>query len=357
MATVGASDYTMTNIVLNADGSITYTSTPTGWPPGVAVPTVDTETPSMVNTMVDCMVDMVVNMKYWTIYTPLSTISADIAISRGLITAAQFETWLAGADNLKVGGMPGYTSYDYDGTSPVPTPATIAENHTGINTSDPTTAVVTQPVIDALTDDTVPTETLPTLTAHQLEMTQLYLAAFLRAPEHGGVDYWTDTHLDQGMSLHDVGNIIFSLDIVKAIYPESMTDSGFLTAIYHNVFGKTPDSGGLAYWLNEMTATGASRGDMVMTMINAGMHTAVGTPGREYIMNRYEAAQYAVQKQIKADVSLPVDYLLNMHTHVNATDSTVNIYDQSIFDSMGTPNNPVNHFSVGLVGQAIEAVV
>jgi len=81
------------------------------------------------------------------------------------------------------------------------------------------------------------------LTATQLHFTKFYLAAFLRAPELSGLNYWSDEVLVQGKSLQEVGGTIFSLDIVKAIYPANLTDTQFVEAIYKNVFGRASDAG------------------------------------------------------------------------------------------------------------------
>lgn len=165
---------------------------------------------------------------------------------------------------------------------------------------------------------------------------KLYLAAFLRAPDLGGLNYWSDKVALEGLSLQAVGGIIFSLPIVTAIYPSTLSDLDFVEAIYENVFGRASDAEGLNYWANEIAALRTSfaaqgsgnaafeaRGQLVMNMINAGLGTPDGTDGKAYIVNRLEVAEYAVEKQLMSGVEIPPSQLLVIELGVNAEASSV----------------------------------
>jgi Ca2+-binding RTX toxin-like protein len=140
------------------------------------------------------------------------------------------------------------------------------------------------------------------LTEQQLGLTRLYLAAFNRAPEKSGLDYWSG-QLAAGETMAEVVHTIFSLDVVKAIYPDTQSDTAFLSAIYTNVFGKQPDPGGLAYWTG-LLAAGRERSDLVTSIIEAGLGTPDGTEGKAYLANRYEVAQQAVSQQIQQNLDI-----------------------------------------------------
>lgn len=133
------------------------------------------------------------------------------------------------------------------------------------------------------------------LTPNQISLTKLYLGAFNRAPEKSGLDYWTG-EMTAGRTLEQVTDIIFSLPVVQAIYPDAMSNTDFLTTVYTNVFGKTPDAEGLAYW-NGQLAGGQPRGRVVVQMIDAGLGTPDGTPGKDYISNRVQAATVSADLQ------------------------------------------------------------
>ena len=134
------------------------------------------------------------------------------------------------------------------------------------------------------------------LTATQTAITKIYLGAFNRAPEKSGLEYWT-SEVAAGKTLNQVIDTIFSLPVVKAIYPDSMSNAAFLTAVYTNVFGKAPDADGLAYWNSQLTA-GQERGRVVITMIDAGLGTPDGTPGKAFIANRMQAATFSADLQM-----------------------------------------------------------
>lgn len=145
------------------------------------------------------------------------------------------------------------------------------------------------------------------LNDNQLALIKLYMAAFNRAPEKGGFDYWSN-QLASGKTFAQVVDTVFSLDIVKAIYPDAMPNDAFLTLIYINIFNKLPDDEGLAFWMSQL-GTGRARGSLVLDMINAGLGTPDGTPGKAYIANRYSVSQYAVDVQLQLNKEISIDNL------------------------------------------------
>jgi len=134
------------------------------------------------------------------------------------------------------------------------------------------------------------------LSPTQLDVTKMYLAAFLRAPELAGASYW-DGVLQSGQTLQQMGQTIFALDVVRAIYPQAMSNEAFVAAIYQNVFAKAADAGGLGYWAQRMNA-GETRGEIVMSMINAGLGVADGVDGKLHIQTRLDVACYHVEAQL-----------------------------------------------------------
>jgi Ca2+-binding RTX toxin-like protein len=125
------------------------------------------------------------------------------------------------------------------------------------------------------------------------ELAQIYVAGFRRAPELGGFRYWA--HEKEQRGLDGVAEVIFSLAIVKTIYPDAMAAADFVSAIYRNVFNRDPDAEGLRYWTDGLTDS--SRGQLVVRMTSAALGTPDGTPGKDYFQNRVDWAQYAVGLQ------------------------------------------------------------
>ena len=129
-----------------------------------------------------------------------------------------------------------------------------------------------------------------------------YVAAFMRAPDKGGYEYWFSAATANGLSA-TLGTI-FSLDVVKAIYPATMTSAQFVTAIYGNVFNKTPDTEGLNYWKSFIDQGTLNRGELVLLMINTGLSTPEGTSGRDVIWNKFVYATSSTEMQLTNGVDL-----------------------------------------------------
>jgi hypothetical protein len=150
-------------------------------------------------------------------------------------------------------------------------------------------------------------------------LTQIYMAAFKRVPETGGYNYWLHEETTRGLT--GVADVIFSLDSVKTIYPIAMSGSDFVTAIYQNVFNRAPDTEGLNYWVQQLTAK--SRGQLVIDMTNAALGTPDGTSGKDYFENRMDWALYAVGYQLDKSTELAPDHLTMLTNGVTADAATV----------------------------------
>jgi hypothetical protein len=169
---------------------------------------------------------------------------------------------------------------------------------------------------------------MATRSTDQNNLIKLYLAAFLRAPEYSGYVYWAD-QLSAGKTIQQVSWTMFNLDVVLAIYPDSISSTEFVNRIYHNVFGKAGDADGIVYWRNRLYE-GSTRGELVLDMINAGLNTPDSTPGKAYIANRYTAAQYAVEQQQALSGEITPDALLAAMTTVTQSPQTLANYSIEI---------------------------
>ncbi|MGE4079740.1 MAG: M10 family metallopeptidase C-terminal domain-containing protein [Reyranella sp.] len=90
-------------------------------------------------------------------------------------------------------------------------------------------------------------------------ITSLYAAYCDRAPEAEGAAYWLD-RLEDGMTLVDIARSFSVQPESGAVYDfladpdvgDSAAIAGFLEAVYGNLFGRAPDLGGKAYWLEQL---------------------------------------------------------------------------------------------------------
>lgn len=80
---------------------------------------------------------------------------------------------------------------------------------------------------------------------------RVYQAAFNRSPDKSGLGYWID-YLDQGHSISEVANGFVDSAEFKKLYGENPIINTLVTQFYQNVLHRSPDQGGLDYWVNEL---------------------------------------------------------------------------------------------------------
>lgn len=101
---------------------------------------------------------------------------------------------------------------------------------------------------------------------------QLYVGYFGRAADPAGLDYWVNRFND-GMSLLAIANSFAVQPEATSLYsylaaPSLGDPRSFIVAIYSDLFNRTPDAGGLAYWVDQLTVHGTPPGQMVLDVIS-----------------------------------------------------------------------------------------
>jgi hypothetical protein len=93
---------------------------------------------------------------------------------------------------------------------------------------------------------------------------RIYQAAFNRTPDNGGLKYWIGI-MDSGVPLTSVsGGFIASAEFQK-LYGTNPSNELFVTKLYDNVLHRTPDAGGYKYWVDLLNTGGI---DKVSTLVN-----------------------------------------------------------------------------------------
>ena len=83
---------------------------------------------------------------------------------------------------------------------------------------------------------------------------ELYQAAFARIPDNAGFVYWAgiaDSQHTSALTLAD--DFIASPEFAQK-YGASPSNTTFVTELYANILGRTPDAGGLDYWIGQANA-------------------------------------------------------------------------------------------------------
>jgi hypothetical protein len=80
---------------------------------------------------------------------------------------------------------------------------------------------------------------------------RVYRAAFDRTPDTIGLGYWIRS-IDKGMDMVEVAARFVDSKEFRDLYGTNPTNAQFLTKLYQNVLGRTPEATGYNWWLNEL---------------------------------------------------------------------------------------------------------
>ena len=80
---------------------------------------------------------------------------------------------------------------------------------------------------------------------------RIYRAAFNRTPDEGGLGYWIG-QMDLGKTLVEVSVGFINSDEFRASYGTNPTNGEFLTKMDNNVLGHDPDRGGYDWWVDQL---------------------------------------------------------------------------------------------------------
>ncbi len=91
---------------------------------------------------------------------------------------------------------------------------------------------------------------------------KLYQAALDRAPDAGGLTYWTGA-VEGGRPLADVADGFAGSAEFASAYG-ALSSEGYVRQLYRNVLDREADAPGVAYWTGEIASGRADRGDVLL---------------------------------------------------------------------------------------------
>lgn len=113
-------------------------------------------------------------------------------------------------------------------------------------------------------------------------LVRLYWAFFLRAPDLGGMTYWTN-QLTNGKSLAQVAAQFAKSSEFQTKYG-SKANEQFVTLIYQNIFERDPDPAGLAYWTTKLDTNQKTRGDVMVNFSESSEGKRVLAPQADTVL-------------------------------------------------------------------------
>lgn len=97
--------------------------------------------------------------------------------------------------------------------------------------------------------------------AYRAQIVRLYLAYFDRLPDSAGLQFWTDARR-RGVSLASVSDGFASSQEFRNRYG-AVSNPDFVTGLYQRLLGRSPDPGGLAFWVGLLNG-GTPKGRVVL---------------------------------------------------------------------------------------------
>jgi hypothetical protein len=247
-------------------------------------------------------------------YTMLRGVSLDVTQTRGILandtgasTASVVTPPSHGSLTLQADGSFRYTpSFSFSGIDQF----TYRASSSGATTDD---ADVTLHVIPVVVGATT-TLGLVSLTPQE-QIAATYVAFFGRGADAGGFNFWVDQfakNLPTQGAATLFANIASSFavgDEAKAIYPFLANPTGasnaqieaFLSKVYDNLFNRTPDAEGLAYWRGEIQNTlkaGQFVGSVLVNIMSGAQNSPAGQDITTLMSKVAVSLEYVQQQQL-----------------------------------------------------------
>ncbi|MGV6831972.1 MAG: DUF4214 domain-containing protein [bacterium] len=181
------------------------------------------------------------------------------------------------------------------------------------------------------------------------QVVELYVATFNRAPKAGGLNYWVN---ESGLTITQIAQSFFDQPETQALYPEGTTNEEFVTAIYKNVFGRSPESGGLNYWVGELKSQNMTRWIMIEAMKN-------GAQGddRKLLTNKAIVGK-AFAESGKTDIEEARSLIINMTANADSVINALNLIsgtgNVSPVANAGEDRSVIVNESITLTGTATD---
>lgn len=112
------------------------------------------------------------------------------------------------------------------------------------------------------------------------QVSTLYHTLFGRAADAGGLDYWFDLARGGATSRQIAEAFVQSAEF-KSDHPATESNDAFIQSMYQNTFGRTGEEAGVAYWLNAL-ANGQSKASIATAFAEIAIQNVLHTaPNQE----------------------------------------------------------------------------
>ncbi len=135
-----------------------------------------------------------------------------------------------------------------------------------------------------------------TLTGPEFEtIIELYIAYFDRAPDALGLNFWSTAFAD-GLSLDEMANLFATQPETMMTYPDGTSSSDFVTSVYSNVLGRSPDALGFDFWVGQLDSGGSSRAQFILRLLEGAKAAAPADASADFLAQQAADQAYLDSK-------------------------------------------------------------
>lgn len=176
-----------------------------------------------------------------------------------------------------------------------------------------------------------------------------YIAAFDRAPDNDGINYWAGRQkeylaqgLNSGDALVETGKYIYWGGAGNGEDGTSLNNANFVNWSYQNSLGRKADDEGHAYWVGRLDTGSITRGEFLVEFLYAALgHNS--NSDAEFLKSRVAVSEFAAQAHVSKHI--------NLKTVLDGVTDTKSAYD-AIKAIQMLYGNPISSTSTASISTA-----
>ncbi|WP_159308499.1 MULTISPECIES: DUF4214 domain-containing protein [Spiribacter] len=127
------------------------------------------------------------------------------------------------------------------------------------------------------------------------QLQALYVAYFGRPADAGGIAFWQARSESEGLDASAVGEALYESAEARARYPDEAPEA-LVDRVYANILGRSPDTTGRAFWIEELESGRLDAARLPLTVFNA-----VRGGDADHLDNRIAAADVFTDQAVATD--------------------------------------------------------
>lgn len=102
----------------------------------------------------------------------------------------------------------------------------------------------------------------------ETEIGRLYTAAFGRSPDQSGINYWTQMANDGLINYKGMADEFIRSEEFTARFGENIPSDQFVSNLYQNILGRTPELAGWQFWVDQLS-NGLAKNELLIEFANS----------------------------------------------------------------------------------------